>query len=150
MVGGRYFFSLEVLRQVCRKGGLAEMHFGWSATIVQLLRRNIRWLIDLGVPSVCIVAFFYNLGEDRFEHSLGRLCFAIAMLLSCFFLIIVLKPRTGVFRDYIEKYRGGWVDRLRYFWYVSLTSAPLLLCVNSMTGYHYTAFDCRCFGTPPS
>ena len=139
MVAARYFYPLEIIRQVCRAGGLAEKHFDWSQRITRLIRRQLRWLIDLGVPTAAVCAFFFNLGEDRFEHSLGRLCFAVLMFLCSLFLSTVFRPNQGVFKEYLFNHPGGWADRLRYFWYFGLLLGPLLLCFNSLSGYQYTA-----------
>jgi len=139
LVASRYFFPLEIIRQICRQGGLAEKHFDVSETITGLVRTNLRWLIDLGIPSVCIVAILYSSDEQKYENSLGRLAFAAVLILSSIFLIIVLQPSRGVFSQYMKAHEGGWADRLRYIWYIGLCGGPILLCFNSLMGYHYTA-----------
>ncbi|MDZ4849652.1 MAG: mechanosensitive ion channel [Pirellulaceae bacterium] len=139
MVAARYFFPLEVIRQVCRTGGLADKHFGWPRSTASLIRGNLRWLIDLGVPSAAVCAMLFNFGENRYEHSLGRLCFAVLMLLCSLFMFTVLRPSRGVFTQYLANNPGGWADRLRYVWIFGFTAGPLLLCFNSLSGYHYTA-----------
>jgi potassium-dependent mechanosensitive channel len=139
MVAARYFYTFELIRQVCRRGGLAESHFEWSKETTYLLRRHLRWLIDLGVPSAAICGLLYSLEEARFEHSLGRLAFAFLMVLLALFVSTVLRPTGGVFRNHLLEHPGGWADRLRYVWYFGLSFGPLLLCFNSLSGYHYTA-----------
>jgi len=139
LVAARYLYPLEVIRQVCRAGGLAEKHFEWPQKTTFLIRRHLRWLIDLGLPTATVCAVLFNLGEDRYEHSLGRLCFAILMMVCSIFLATVFRPSQGVFSDYLRDHPGGWADRLRYVWYFGLTLGPLLLCFNSLSGYHYTA-----------
>ncbi len=139
MVAARYFYPLELMRQVCRNGGLAENHFGWSRQTTSLLRRHLRWLIDLGIPSAAICGVLYTLEDNRFEHSLGRVAFTVLMVLCSLFLATVLRPSQGVFREYLAEHPGGWADRLRYIWYFGLCLGPLLLSFNSLSGYHYTA-----------
>lgn len=139
LVAARYLYPLEVIRQVCRAGGLAEKHFEWPQPTTSLIRRHLRWLIDLGLPSAAACAMLFNLGEDRYEHSLGRLCFAVLMMVCSIFLSTVFRPNQGVFKEYLLAHPGGWADRLRYVWYFGLILGPLLLCFNSLSGYHYTA-----------
>ncbi len=139
LVAARYFYPLEVVRQVCRANGLAEKHFEWPLTTTGLFRRHLRWLIDLGVPSVAICALLFNLNNEMYEHALGRLCFVILMFLCGLFFAIILRPRSGVLASYLEQNRGGWIERLRYVWYSIMVIVPLMLGLNSLSGYHYTA-----------
>ncbi len=135
----RYFFSLEILRQIHRPGGLAQKHFDFTAQTTQIVRANLRWLIDLGIPLVTIVAIISQTGEEKWESSLGRLAFCLLMLICGVFLARILRPTCGIFTAYIEAHRGGWADRLRYFWYLGLAGGPWLLLALSVFGYHYTA-----------
>ncbi len=139
LVAARYFYPLEVVRQVCRANGLAEKHFEWPLASTSTFRRHLRWLIDLGVPSVAVCALLFNLNNEMYEHALGRLCFTILMLLCTLFFAIVLRPSTGVLASYLTQTQGGWIERLRYIWYSIMVTGPLLLCLNSLSGYHYTA-----------
>jgi potassium efflux system protein len=139
LVASRYFFPLELIRQICRPGGLAEKHFDIPEHVTALVRQNLRWLIDLGVPAIGVVAAFFSSGDEKFENSLGRLAFAFVLILATLFLAIVFRPTKGVFGQYIKNHEGGWADRLRYVWYFGLCFGPALLCFNSLMGYHYTA-----------
>ena len=135
----RYFFSLEILRQFHRPGGLVQKHFQWPESATAIVRNNLRWLIDLGIPLVAIVAILSRTGEEKWESSLGRLAFCLLMILCGIFLVRILRPSRGVFTEYLEQNREGWADRLRYFWYLALASGPWLLLAISLFGYHYTA-----------
>ena len=135
----RYFTSLEVIRQFCRKSGIAEKHFQWSSRITQILRSNLRWLIDLGVPLIAVVALISKSGDEKWESSLGRIAFCLLMIVCGVFLFRVLRPRDGIFTRHLREHEGGWADRLRYIWYFGISSGPLLLFILSAMGYHYTA-----------
>lgn len=139
LVGARYFFPLEFFRQIVRKGGLAENHFQWSTHATSLLQKHLRWFIDLGIPTVILIGIINQASEPRWENSLGRIAFCILMLLSSLFLLSVLHPYRGVFREYIAQHRGGWIDRLRFIWYFGLAFSPLVMIAMSLMGYHYTA-----------
>jgi potassium efflux system protein len=139
LVSARYFFPLELLRQICRAGGLAESHFNWSPTSTQLLRKNLRWFIDLAIPCVCVVGVLSHFGESRFENSLGRITYCVLMALCTAFLSITLHPHRGVFREFLLRNANGWIDRLKYLWYVGLAWSPVALIAMSLLGYHYTS-----------
>jgi potassium efflux system protein len=139
LVSARYFFPLEVLRQIARSGGLAENHFQWSKHSTSVLRSQLRWLIDLAIPCVGLYAIVVNATELRAEESLGRVLFGTMLFICTVFLINTLHPRYGVLREYLQANSGGWIDRLRFIWYIGLCIAPIVLLGMSLMGYHYTA-----------
>lgn len=139
LVSARYFFPLEMIRQISRAGGLAENHFQWPVRSTQLLRKNLRWFIDLAIPAVAIVGIVSQFGETKWENSLGRLTYSLLMSLCFIYLLVLLHPTRGVFSDFLSRNAGGWIDRLRYIWYTVLAAGPLALMSMSLMGYHYTA-----------
>lgn len=139
LVSARYFFPLEVLRQIARSGGLAESHFQWSSHSTSVLRGQLRWLIDLAIPCVGIYAVVANGLESKAEDTLGRVVFGVLLFMCSIFLINTLHPRHGVLREYLGANSGGWIDRLRFVWYTGLCAAPIFLLGMSLMGYHYTA-----------
>lgn len=139
IVSARYFFPLEMIRQITRSNGLAENHFAWPVMTAQLLRKNLRWFIDLAIPAVAIVGILAQFGEAKWENSLGRLTFGLLMSLCFIALAILLHPTKGVFSDFLSRNAGGWIDRLRFIWYVTLSFGPIALMAISLMGYHYTA-----------
>lgn len=139
LVSARYFFPLEMIRQISRTGGLAENHFQWPSRSTQLLRKSLRWFIDLAIPSVTIVSIIAQSGETKWENSLGRLTYSVLMSLCFIYLLVLLHPNRGVFSDFLSRNAGGWIDRLKYIWYSGLAVGPLALMCMSLMGYHYTA-----------
>lgn len=139
LVSARYFFPLELFRQIARTGGLAESHFQWSSHSTNVLRRQLRWFIDLAVPCVGFYAVVANDLEWKAENTLGRVLFGVLLFMATIFLINVLHPRHGALKEYLESHAGGWTDRLRFVWYTGLCAAPLFLLGMSLMGYHYTA-----------
>ncbi len=139
LLGARYFLPLEFFRQVARSGGLAENHFQWSLHSTALLRKHLRWFIDLGIPAVLLVGIVSTYSDARWENSLGRVAFCVLMLLCSIVMLRLFQPRHGVFREYLTLHSGGWIDRLRFFWYFGVALAPIALGTMSLAGYHYTA-----------
>ena len=133
------FVPLELLRQTCRPNGLGVWHFDWPEETCRLVAGNLRWAIDLGVPMVGVVGIFDGLANARWEASLGRLAFLVLMVLASVLLMRVFVPQQGVFAFYLRERPGGWLDRLRYFWYPTIVAGPLILAGISFSGFHYTA-----------
>ena len=135
----RVFLALELLRHICCHRGLGESHFGWPAAALKLLRQNIRWFSLPVLPLMCVAVAMAWQENDRWDASLGRICFIAALL--CFSLALhrVLRPASVVFQAMIAARRGGWLDRFRYVWYPLCTLTPAVLAILAAAGYHYTA-----------
>ncbi len=132
-------FVLELLRSTCRPKGLGEAHLGWPGHNLQVLRHHLKWLNVVVLPLVFIVAALHAREIERWNDSLGRLCFIAVMLLSALFLQRILRPGRGVFQEYLASRRGSWMDRLRYVWYPAIVFLPLFLAGLAVAGYYYTS-----------
>ena len=139
LIAAAVFTPFELLRQMCRPGGLGVKHFEWSDTSAKLLAANLRWLIDLVTPIAALVGVMEGQANTRWQSSLGRLAFLVLMGLILAFSARVFIPRSGVFAQYLRIYRGGWFDRLRWGWYPLIVFSPVLLAALSFIGFHYTA-----------
>ncbi len=92
-------FVLELLRNTCRLNGLGEAHLGWPGHNLQVLRHHLKWLNVVVLPLVFIVATLHAREIERWNDSLGRLCFIAAMLLSALFLQRILRPAKACSRN---------------------------------------------------
>ena len=132
-------FVLELLRNICRLNGLGEAHLGWPGQNLLLLRHHLKWLNLLVLPLAFIVATLHAREIERWDDSLGRLCFIASMLLSALFLQRILRPVKGVFQQYLDSRRNSWMYRMRYIWYPGIVLLPLFLAALAMAGYYYTS-----------
>jgi potassium efflux system protein len=57
------------------------------------------------------------------------------------FVARILRPTTGIFREYLAYHKDGWLDRLRFLWYWLAVLVPVAPAVLSFLGYHYTAIE---------
>ena len=130
-----------ILRQVCRPGGLAQKHFLWPQSSVRALRTALGWLLAMGLPLAFLLAAVESQGVDSLSNSLGRLVFIVAMVALALFMHAILYPNRPVMKESLSLIRGGWLDRLRYFWYVLAIGFPLLLAAIAAGGYYYTALQ---------
>lgn len=133
LVSAYVYFPLEFLRQVCRGKGLGRSHFEWPEAGVDALRRDLRWMLILGLPFTAVAAIF------DIAHVLGRVAFIGGMIIAALFLHRVLRPSGNVMRRFLAYSQDGWLYRLRYLAYAAGLGAPLLLAGLTAWGYYYTA-----------
>jgi potassium efflux system protein len=119
---------LELFRQICRRRGLAEAHFGWSEGVLSILRPNLRVLILLGLPLIFVAGMFHQQENELYHNSLGRLCFIATMAILAVMLHRIFRLKGGVLQEVIAANRGGWLDRMRYVWYVAIVFVPVFFC----------------------
>jgi potassium-dependent mechanosensitive channel len=135
----RVFFALELLRRICCPRGLGESHFGWAPSALKLLRANLRWFSLPGLLLMCVTVTFAWKEDPRWDASLGRACFIVALFGFSFALHRVLRPGSAVFQAMIVERRAGWLERFRYVWYPFCTATPAALAILAAAGYQYTA-----------
>lgn len=132
-------FVLQLIRQFCRKHGLADAHFGWPLSAVKLLRTNVTQLMALGVPLMFVTDVLHERGAESLHDGMERVAYIATMIVLAVFLQRVLRPNEGVFREIVAYDRGGWVDRFKHLWYVLGLLGPLSLAALAFVGYYYTA-----------
>lgn len=130
---------LELLRQVCRRHGLAESHFQWSAGGLRVARRNLRWLVPVVLPLAFVAAAVEHQENEIYRASLGRLAFVAAMLALAAFARRTFEPRTGLLTAIRTAEYGEWSPRVAGIWQAAAVLAPLALAVAAAAGYYYTA-----------
>ncbi len=135
---------LLLVRNMCAKGGLAEAHFGWPAAALADLRRQLRWLIALGLPLVAVVTMLDTQINDAWNDSLGRTQFVASQLLLAGFLFVALRPPTGSLHRLMILRRGSWMHRLAYPMFLVLVLLPIVISVLAAMGYYYTALRLAC------
>jgi potassium efflux system protein len=133
------FLPVELLRQICRRQGLAESHFGWPISAVRTLRVNLRQLMSLGLPLVFVTSVLHASNPDQGYDVVKRIGFILTCILAAFFLSRVVHPATGMFQEYVAFHQNGWLDRLKYVWYWMGVASPLALAGIAFWGYYYSA-----------
>ena len=134
------YFLFELLRQVCRPLGLADVHFQWPQPALRIVRRHLRLLMLLGLPLLFVtVATEVETEDPAWSTSLGRIAFIGFLLLAAVSLQRILQPSRGAFQQLFAYRPSGWLFRLRYISYPLIMASPLTLAVLSIFGYYDTA-----------
>jgi potassium efflux system protein len=135
--------GFQVVRHACTPGGLAAAHFGWSAEALGHLRKAIPPTLAVYLPAVFLYQGSRTHGADivRREQldALGQLSLVIALLALSGFLAHLLHPRRGILAAPLRANPGGWLARLKFFWYAGLAGVPAAMALGAWAGYDYTA-----------
>lgn len=133
------FLPLELLRRICRVGGLADHHLDWPDSTIRLFRSRLPALTLAGIPLIFLTTAFYA-GDS--EHGLDipeRGFFVAATLVLAVFLHRVLRPSTGILREFLTSHPDGWLVRTKRLWHWGSVLAPLSLAGLAIAGFYYTA-----------
>lgn len=136
VVAGMVLFTFDFYRGVCRPNGLAQCHFNWPKSNIELLRKHNNWLRPIAIPLLFLVTYTESFG---LEESQARIAFFIGMLLLVLFFNQLLDPDTGLKPTQSSPGNPGIRHRLRQLRYLMSVLLPLGLAAASVLGYHYTA-----------
>ncbi|RLA24266.1 MAG: mechanosensitive ion channel protein MscS [Gammaproteobacteria bacterium] len=121
--------------------GIAELHFKWQESTVSLLRRQITWLQFLIVPSIFIIYTTSSISIIEHSDTLGRLGLIAFMLVLFSFFMRLFDPKNGILNKYFIANKSHWWVKLRYFWYIIIISAPLIIMGFAIMGYLISAVE---------
>jgi small-conductance mechanosensitive channel len=133
--------TIEVLRQIFRRRGLAESHFRWHANAVAAVRRNLTLFWPIATAAAFLVGFSETRSNDAWRTSIGRLAFSVGMIGFAFFMQQVMRPNGMVLKDVFANRTEGIVFRTRYWWYFAAIAAPATLAGLALEGHYFTAFQ---------
>ncbi|WP_439135056.1 mechanosensitive ion channel domain-containing protein [Pseudomaricurvus sp.] len=130
---------LGIFRQICRSGGVAEVHFQWSPRILNLAQNHLPWFTMVLV----ILSFFMQVASDVHDtyQTISRLLFGAVSITLSYAIHQALKP-VPVLSDDGEPIQTSRQRRFfRYFVYVLFVVLPLVMLLLSWVGYHFTALE---------
>lgn len=131
----------DFLRSLCRRQGVAEIFFTWSAPSLALARRSLWWLTWLGLPLASLVRICQVYENGAWGDSLGRVAFVLVMLLLAGFAHAILRRSQNIFREALAKDPKGWLNQMRSIAHTSGILLPLTLAGLALVGYYYSALQ---------
>ncbi|MHC4718464.1 MAG: hypothetical protein ACYS5V_15950, partial [Planctomycetota bacterium] len=126
---------------LCCRGGIVDLHFGWSDQRRRDLRR---WLMLAGVPLAAIGFVVWTVEsypEPVWRNSLGRVAFFASLVVGAVFSWTVLRPSGPLLRAGVPAEREGKPSRLRYLWLPTALLGLAALALFSAMGYYYSALQ---------
>ena len=121
--------------------GIARKHFQWQKYTARLLRKQIAWLRFVAVLSVFIIDSTAASKVSIHSDNLGRLAFIISMLAMAFFWGRLLNPNSGLLHGTIKTNPESWIAKLRYVWYPTVISIPIVIIGFAVAGYYSSALE---------
>jgi potassium efflux system protein len=131
------------MRQLCRKDGIAAVHFKWSQRSQRNLRRNLLWFMLMVVPLFFVITTAQTQNESVYRDSLGRLALIAVMIALSILVARLLRFSGEIVSSLMRNHPDGWLARLRYIWYPLAVGVPLVLALLAGMGYYYKERPCR-------
>jgi potassium efflux system protein len=133
--------GLALLAEVCRPGGLGEMHFRWKQAPLARLRASVHGFAVVYLPALLITAAGVYEETAEFFSSVGRCSFILAQIWTAIVLWRLLNFSDGVLATFMREQPHSLIARWRYLWFSSLLLYPLALALVAGLGYIYTAIQ---------
>ncbi len=134
-----FLYNTLLFRILCAENGVMQVHFGWSAERLPVIRKQLHRLTAVGIPIIFVAVLLYGSPTPAHRESLARLAFVIIMFIFSGLVHALLHPRSGVASAYYTTSASTWISRFRWVWYALGAGGPVLLAAASLLGYLYTA-----------
>ncbi|WP_298861775.1 mechanosensitive ion channel domain-containing protein [uncultured Gimesia sp.] len=134
-----FYFVIELVRMICRDGGLADKHFGWPQASLAPLYRNLNRFAFLALPTLFVVSLLSRHQNGEWQNSLGRLSFLAGLGVLGFYLHLSLRPSKGAIPQAFASSGNVWGHRFRFVTYLFGIGFPITLAALLYMGYVYTA-----------
>lgn len=140
LVSALYLYvPLDLMRLVCRKGGLGEAHFQWSPGAMQALHRRLSWVAPL---IFCFSLLVYSVAAQSnlsWKVSLGAWTSIAIQGLASWLVFWSLKPDGVVLRGFIVDDKVSLINRIRFILRPLLGGYPIALIVVALFGWTFGA-----------
>ena len=131
--------TFEFPRQVLRRGGLGEAHFGWPQAPTRIVRRHVAWLMIAVTLASCIVFVLDQTEDERYTETLGRILFIAAMACYAAFGHFLMRTKCGPIPMALRRSRGSRERNLDRLWHVLAVGVPVALLIAASAGYFFTS-----------
>lgn len=132
-------WACEVVREICRKGGIGEELFEWPSTATSTVRGTLEVTLLIAAP---LLALLQLSGHNELSkmQNLQRLLFIGSLALLSLQVFVLTRPGGSLMQALgTESHSGSTLYRLRRLICMTLTLLPLAFCLLSLSGYHFSA-----------
>lgn len=134
------WFGLGLLFQLARRGGLADVHFKWDATLLQKIRKHCVWFALVLTIPLLLTPVASAIGGAY--QVINRLLFAAVAVLVLLGVHTLLKPGFALLSTKTDRTLATIPRQRRILissFYVLFMLLPLVMWGLSWSGYHFTA-----------
>lgn len=132
-------FWLQTFRYMCLPGGIAEVHFKWSNTIINGLRSEMLRLMITFLPVLFITALLISKGDASVNSGLGRVSLIMTLITFLIFFYRLLKPKTGLLHSIVDQNPNSFFAHYQTLLFVFGSLSIISLIGLTFAGYVYTA-----------
>ncbi|MGD9062065.1 MAG: hypothetical protein PVF72_16615, partial [Desulfobacterales bacterium] len=126
MEAGKALFVLNFIYHICRKNGLAQIHFHWPEPARQVLIHNFSWFIPIIAVGTFLFEAMESVPEMEYSDALAKFALIGQGAAAALFYARILRFKGGITSVLIQKYPKSWLSRLRYVWYPLVVAIPLV------------------------
>ncbi len=134
-----FLYNTLLFRELCAKDGVMQVHFGWSAERLPVIRKQLERLTMIGIPLIFVAVLLYSAPVPAHRESLARLVFVILMIVFSGLGHALLHPQKGVVAPHYQEHGSIGTSRFRWLWYALGAGSPLALALAALLGFLYTA-----------
>ncbi len=137
---GVRFWSLEFLRRLAGRNGVARRFFNWPERALTQLRRQTVVVEAVVLPAFAVSALFVAVGNEAWSDSLGRFVFIVGhavFMLACYRLVL---PSSPVASGILRGTSGGFHRGLHRVHWVPLVIGGANI-VLALIGYYFSAYE---------
>jgi potassium efflux system protein len=132
----RYFAIFSTARWLMHRDGLARRHFNWPEPVRQTLRRELRWLLIIGVGCILPAVFGIAQGTTAAQLALGRPGLIVFSLALTVFFWRVFQRHGALMETVWRKHPEGLAGRSWRLWFSALVGIPVVIVVAAIAGYY--------------
>ncbi|MBF6057602.1 mechanosensitive ion channel domain-containing protein [Thiomicrorhabdus heinhorstiae] len=136
---GLLVLVLNILKEVCRKDGLAERHFHWKESVRSSLQRELRWAIPLGALLILAVDVTTDSSGPADTQLIGRIAFLGLMIAFTLLIYRLWSGKSLIMRDFKNSQQHAAWLQLHFIWFPLSLMFPLLMIWSTAYGYYYSS-----------
>lgn len=132
--------SLEFVRRVAARRGIARRFLNWPEQALTQIRRQAIVVETLVLPAFAVSALFFTAGNEPWSDSLGRLGFVaghVVLMMACYRLVLRAGPIGPVV---LRRGSGDMRKRLRYGHWLPLVVGGANIAL-ALIGYYFSAYE---------
>lgn len=133
--------TLEMLRCVCRKEGLAQNHFAWTEGFRNTIRKHTGWFMVIGLPLLFLLIAIESSNNNEYSR-LGRVTMLFLLAVSMVYTLrvfAVFRPGGASYDPNVTGFDAS-VNRIRSLTFAAAMVGFLLLFLFSVLGYYESVY----------
>ena len=135
-----FLASREFLKEVCRKDGLAEAHFGWSDEVRSHIKCHLRWYTLLGGVTIFFLVLYHEHPDTLVRTFSTRIASTLLFVITAAFHHVMLRKRSPIYAELVRINPESLIyRRQKLLWAISV-GLPLIFALMSLSGYLDTTF----------